>query len=256
MFFTFSKILTFTLDPLIWLLLVCFFFLFKSKIQAKTKLIYTCCLFVWCFFSSPYGSNKLFATLENFTEPSVQSSHYEAVVVLSGMLHLSNSTEEQLEFGEGVERILTGIQWVLEEKANFLIISGGEGALFPTGKSESIYLQEFAMSLGVPEEKILIDSTSRNTYENAVEVEKIVQQKGFKQILLVTSAFHMFRAKGCFSQVGLEVDVFPVDYYTVTHVSSDFRRFLPSSNSLRITALGIHEMVGILAYSIRGYATY
>ncbi len=169
---------------------------------------------------------------------------------------MNNSTGEKVEFGSAVDRILTGIELVKNGTADFLLISGGDGALFDRGKSESEMLEAFAIRWGIPEQQILIDRNSRNTFENAVESRKIIQQHNFKKLLLVTSAFHMFRSSGCFKQQDLEVDVLPVDYYATAQISDDFRNYLPSTQALGRMNAAVHEIIGITAYSITGKSTH
>ena len=64
---------------------------------------------------------------------------------------------------------------------------------------------------GIAPERVVIEDQSRNTRENAVESARVARERGWKTILVVTSAFHMERALGCFRAVGLEVDALPVD---------------------------------------------
>jgi len=105
------------------------------------------------------------------------------------------------------------------------------------------------------QKQILIDDASRNTYENAVMTAKLLENRKMKKLLLVTSAFHMFRARGCFKKVGLDVDIYPVDYMA-GNMENDFRSFLPASVSLAKANLVIHELIGIFIYSITARADY
>ncbi len=148
--------------------------------------------------STRYIADNLLFFLEQAVDPSpVSTESYDAVVVLSGMLDASISTKDRLEFSSAVDRILAGIDSVQRGRADNLIISGGLGSITQKGIPEARLLSEFAHRWGVPQDKIWVDDTSRNTYESAVETARIVQENSFRKLLLITSAFHMVRSRGC-----------------------------------------------------------
>lgn len=204
----------------------------------------------------PFISKRLLYTLEHFEEPTyTDTSKYDAVIVLSGMVNLPLSSEKYIEFSGAADRILKGIELMKEGKADYLILSGGTGSLHQKDHSEALLLSRFAKKLGVPEQAILIDEGSKNTHQNAVASKKIIQEKGLKHVLLITSAFHMFRSNGCFKQVGITADLLPVDY-KASLTYSDFRDFLPSSNALNQNYVFFHELIGIVIYGLTGRASY
>jgi len=68
---------------------------------------------------------------------------------------------------------------------------------------------------GVAPEDIIIESASRNTHENALYVKDLVSSNAKKgKVILITSAFHMRRAEGCFRKVGIDVTGFSTDFYS------------------------------------------
>jgi uncharacterized SAM-binding protein YcdF (DUF218 family) len=65
-------------------------------------------------------------------------------------------------------------------------------------------MAEIAQTMGVPASAILQDPDSHNTYQNAVNVRKILDAKGIKgPVLLVTSAMHMTRSLLIFKRQGI-----------------------------------------------------
>lgn len=116
--------------------------------------------------------------------------------------------------------------------------------------------------MGVPREAVLLESDSHNTYENAVACQKIVQERGIKRIILVTSAAHMPRAVGVFKRLGIEVIPAPTGY-TVTQWNTGINfheapatlitSLLPSADNLEITTRMLKEYFGIFTYKIRGW---
>ncbi len=73
-------------------------------------------------------------------------------------------------------------------------------------------------ALGVPQDRLILEAKSRDTYENAVFLKEELTRAGElgpgKRWLLITSAYHMPRAMGAFRQAGFDVEPWPVDYRT------------------------------------------
>jgi uncharacterized SAM-binding protein YcdF (DUF218 family) len=62
--------------------------------------------------------------------------------------------------------------------------------------------------------RVILETSSRNTFENAVDSAQIVKPKADERWLLITSAAHMPRAVGCFRRAGFSVMAYPVDFAT------------------------------------------
>jgi uncharacterized SAM-binding protein YcdF (DUF218 family) len=99
-----------------------------------------------------------------------------------------------------------------------------------------------------------MEGRSRNTRENALFTREMVAPKAGERWLLVTSAFHMPRAIGCFRAVGFELEAFPVDYRTEGD-ASDVRPFQHMFNGMQLTDLAMKEWIGLVAYRLAGYTT-
>ncbi len=69
-------------------------------------------------------------------------------------------------------------------------------------------------ALGVPRERLTLESRSRDTYENAVFTKRLINPAPGERWLLVTSGWHMPRAIGCFRKAGFPVEAWTVDYRT------------------------------------------
>lgn len=257
MFFIISKIVPVLIDPVF--VFFCLFVIVGLRCAMSgwgRFVFFLTILFFYCA-STPVVVNPLFTRLEG--EKSVKQlpkTHYDAAVVLTGMVTLSLSRENSVEFGDGVDRILKGMDMVRHKQADYLVISGGSGELIGPVISESKLLKAFAVRFGIPKEKILIDANSRNTRENALMTKLLLESYNLKKIALITSAFHMPRAIGCFKAVGLAPDPVPVDYQVPPPKKKDFRNYFPKAATLSRFSTLIHELVGIIVYGVRGYAVY
>jgi len=201
--------------------------------------------------SIPYTADRLLYALEGPRAlPVLGQTPYDAVVVLTGMLDLDLSTPGTLEFDRGVDRILAGIDLVKRGIAERLIISGGSGSLWSQA-SEGELLGTFARQWGLSAVQVVVEGTSRNTYENAVNTAAILRAGGYRRFLLVTSAFHMRRAAAAFGAQGVVADRYPVDFRADTRITP--LSFLPSAGGLEKTTMAVREWVGLLVYRLQGY---
>jgi uncharacterized SAM-binding protein YcdF (DUF218 family) len=251
MFFALSKLLRFLVYPLPlgFFLLVGVLVFYRQRWARRVLLV----VVVGCYGASiPYTADRLMGWLElPRTPPEMLRPPYDAVVVLSGMLHLSVSRGGHIEFNQAVDRILTGIAFVQQGLGKTLLLSGGSGDLFQQQTSEAALLQTFALQHGLTADQVLVEATSRNTYENAVYTARLLQAHHVRQTVLITSAVHMRRAVAAFHKQGIFPDIYPVDYQatdTITPFS-----FLPSVHSLVKTTEAVRELVGLIMYRLQGY---
>jgi len=110
-----------------------------------------------------------------------------------------------------------------------------------------VIMKDFLISLGLPEEKILIEDKANNTYENAVNLKKTIGKTPF---VLVTSAGHMPRSMGVFKKIGMNPIPAPTDYMVGKDPMS--ANFFPTLQHLMYSDLAIHEYIGMLWYKLRG----
>jgi uncharacterized SAM-binding protein YcdF (DUF218 family) len=209
---------------------------------------------VVCFYglSIPYTANRFIHWLEvPRVAPAALRPPYDVVIVLSGMVDLAVSRKGQLEFSGKVDRILAGIAFVKQGIGKQLLISGGSGKLFAQDTKEAILLQTFALQLGLTAEQVLVETASRNTYENAAYSATVLRTHRLQHALLITSAAHMRRSVAVFHKQGIFPDTYPVDFHASTEITP--LSFLPSVGSLAKTTDVIHELVGLMTYRLQGY---
>jgi uncharacterized SAM-binding protein YcdF (DUF218 family) len=217
----------------------------------KSKKISLFGLLVLIFCSLPIISNKLIFYLEkDFSLKDISSvSKADAIVVLSGMIRVIKNKENlDYEFGDSIDRILSGIDLFKQDKAPLLILTNGK-LPWSVGIPEGEYLKEFSIKFGVPEEKILLTDNVQNTEQEAKSIKKLLNSDDIK-IILVTSAFHMPRAKKVFEATNIRVVPFPVDFRNSVKKIT-FLDFIPSAVSLNKTSKFVREMIGRLYYNLK-----
>ncbi|TIT48387.1 MAG: YdcF family protein, partial [Mesorhizobium sp.] len=132
-----------------------------------------------------------------------------------------------------------------------VVVSGGNGSLFFDGEGDADTAPRLLEALGVPADRLILEDKSRNTYENAVFSRELVKPKPGETWLLVTSAFHMPRAKALFDKAGFPTVPWPVDYRTSGKEGIGLFRDNPS-DSLQATTMAVREWIGLLAYWVSG----
>ena len=122
-----------------------------------------------------------------------------------------------------------------------ILLSGGQ--VYSDSGAEALISERILKSLGVPDEKILLETKSVNTTQNANFSAEILRQKNFTRPILVTSAFHMKRAVLNFSRQNFEVIPYPTDY-TVSH-NPKFRytKLRPQAEALLLNVTVLQEIL-------------
>ena len=104
-------------------------------------------------------------------------------------------------------------------------------------------MRDLAVALGVPARHIVVEGRSSRTSENASEVAALLAPYSASDVLLVTSALHMRRAKLCFERCGLRVGPAPVPL------------FIAGEPPVRASVLAqaLHEYLGLAYYRALGW---
>src|SRR5262249_36111498 len=109
----------------------------------------------------------------------------------------------------------------------------------------------FLRRLGVRQTDLIVENSSRTTYENAVESAKLLAGRRITNIVLVTEAVHMYRAERCFRKQGLGVTPAGCRYRKVGF-SLTLYSFLPDLRGLNDCQEAGHEWLGVAWYWLRG----
>jgi uncharacterized SAM-binding protein YcdF (DUF218 family) len=256
-FFALSKLLDVAVDPFWWSfagLSSGLFVLSRPALSDRRRKagraltgFGVACLFV---FSLPFVSNRLWHSLEGGVVSTMRDdTTYDAVVLLGGAVSPAGSLPDEAAWNDNVERLLTVRALVASGKAKVAIVTGG--MLAPGLPTEAEYLARELIALGVPADAVVLEPKASNTRENATESKKLLERLGARKVLLVTSAFHVPRAVGCFRAVGVEADVRAVDY-RLRDASMD-PHVAPRGEYLALSNRALREWLGRAVYAVMGY---
>lgn len=197
--------------------------------------------------STPHIANRLLHGIEALHPPVAVEDvdNADVIVVLGGgiaSIHESGSTN----LGEAFDRLYQGWNLYRAGKARFVLLSGGA----PKGRrSEANVAAAVLRNLGVPNEAIILERKSRNTIQNAANTAALMHERNFDSVLLVTSASHMRRAVAIFTDAGVPVIPFPVDYqYNQAPEEIPIRAWLPDSEALNRSNRVLREYLGYWYY--------
>jgi len=186
----------------------------------------------------------------------------EVIVLLGGSTNAAEYPRTGTEINEAGDRLIHAARLYKEGNAPYILVSGGGIAWLGATSSESEQMLELLTFMGVPEEAIWQEPTSRNTYENALYVKEILAEKDIERVLLVTSAVHMPRAVYLFQQQGIDVIPAPADF-TVVEKDWDFFKgefnlphflisLLPNASNLAAITRALKEYIGLGVYWVLG----
>lgn len=208
--------------------------------------------------STPWVSHQLVRLCEAYAvrQPASVMASAQAIVVLSGGRTLAPGPARASEWDDG-DRFWGGMELYRTGKAPWLVFTGGWVPWQPELAPEGEVLREWARSQGVPDSAIQVTGKVTNTADEAAAVAALLPDlpavEGVKPrtVLLVTSAFHMPRARRLFEQAGLLVQPYPVDFKVSAGQPFSAMQLLPSADAWRLTEMAWRELLGRAWYAWR-----
>lgn len=248
--FIVSKVLLYLLLPPAGLLLLMLtgFILLRWHRSAGRALVAAGMLLLYGLSLNPVA-DRLIRPLEAHYRPLPDGPvKADAIVVLSGGSRDLSWVPAGPEPSESsLERLVGAVQ--LARKHHLpIVITGGSGEPVPGAVREADAMADMAIRLGFPAKDIVIENRSRNTWENAEAVQKLLPGK---TIILVTSAFHMRRSVAMFNKQGFSVLPAPAGYHSQTRRGS-FTDYIPQADALATSSTAIAEYLSLSWYRMTG----
>jgi len=201
---------------------------------------------------SPLSTLMLLPLTERF--PAWQSDGHDpdGIIVLGGAINPDVSAARgSVELEGSGERVLAMLQLARRFPRAKIIFTGGSANLTATPIPEAPIAGRLLDEFGVARDRIILESRSRTTEENAVFTRELVTPQPGQRWLLVTSAFHMPRSVGAFRAVGFDVEPYPVDW-GLRGWGDALMPLETLGQGLRRADLALHEWTGLITYRLRG----
>jgi uncharacterized SAM-binding protein YcdF (DUF218 family) len=201
---------------------------------------------------SPLGNALILPLEQRFPAWTSADGPPTGIIALGGAIIPTVSSERgTVELNETAERVTVMAALARRFPDARIVFVGGDASLVGHALSEAVLARPLLESFGIAAQRIETEEASRNTYENAAFAKRLIQPKPGERWLLVTSAYHMPRAVGCFRSVGFPVEPYPVDWRTGS--SADlFKSFQAAAGGLARVDVAIREWVGLAAYWLTG----
>jgi uncharacterized SAM-binding protein YcdF (DUF218 family) len=173
----------------------------------------------------------------------------DAIVALGGIFGPTPLPGRVLNVGEAGERLEAGIELWQAKRAPWLVFTGGRTPWAIQHEVEGAQSARVAIGRGVSAEQVLVTREVGNTADEARAVADLMRERGWKKIILVTSAWHMRRAARQFRKAGVDFIPFPVDYQVTPRQPLTVLDFLPQAGALHATEAVLRECYGIAFYA-------
>ena len=205
--------------------------------------------------STPLFARFALRTLEARYPPVLAQDAPEAdvAIVLGGGVQPPNSDNPYYDLGASSDRVMHAVRLWRVGKVKWILVTGGGVAWERGDASEGEAMTQLLRDLGVDEDVILVETKSRNTYENALLSKSIWDRRRFAKGLLVTSARHMQRALRTFVRQGYIIAPASTDAIAGTFPTRFPFSLLPDAGALDSTTKVINEWVGFVVYYLRGW---
>lgn len=254
MFFFFSKLFLFLIQPINWIVALLLFAVFTKNEKWKTR-SRNFALILLLFFTNRFVCNLAIKSWETDVQPiSELRQDYDIGIVLGGYSNFNLEPKERYHFNSSANRLTQSIELYKAGKIKKILVTGGSGSWLNETPNEAEEIKPFLIKMGVLENDIIVEPLARNTHENATFTKQILQKNyPDASCLLITSAFHMRRSKACFQKEKIQFSPFSTDILgEENHLSANFI-FIPNPDSLSLWNLLIKEWIGVIVYRLKGY---
>lgn len=213
------------------------------------KRLFLCTGLLFWILGNSFLQNEIelaYQVNESGMEPG---KRYDACILLGGMAGYDKNLTPH--FSGACDRFIQANKLYHEGKVKKILIASGCANLVDKQPGEAVFLAEEFKKSGVPPADIIVESNSRNTYENAINSKRQLDSLGLKgPFVLVSSAWHLPRALLVFKKAGVKVVPHPASFLAVEKNYSFTEYLWPGFNSVCGWDMMAKEIFGTLAYKL------
>ncbi|MCP3873020.1 MAG: YdcF family protein [Desulfobacteraceae bacterium] len=257
-FYWISKIFWMFFSPDILLLLLLtasLIYLWMKRYKSASKLLSILVFSMIIISILPVGEWLFYPLEKRFTSKKELPESIDGIIVLSGAEDSFKSfLWQQAELNCRSERMFSFIHLANKYPTAKHVFTGGTGSMVLQEYKGTHVAKRLFKDQGLDISKIIFESQSKNTFENAIFTKHRVNPKPNEKWILITSASHMPRSFGVFSKIGWNVIPYPVDHKT--HPRNLLRIQLNFSGNLDLLKWAAKEWVGLTAYYLTGKTTH
>lgn len=250
--------LVYLLEPigLVWLgVLALSVLLWRRRLRGFASAAAALALFLTLVGSTSFPGWLLGSLERPYTGVKIEAlPNADAIVLLGGGAQPSRYEAGNVHLTPSGDRLVMAHRLFHLGKAPMLIL-GGSGLRTPDVQGiESDLVQQLFETWNIPAAAIVQLGSNADTHDEALKVRELATARGWKRVLLVTSANHMRRASAVFRAQGLGVVPVPCNFITtVSTAPSRVRVLVPRYQGFFKVATWLHEEVGWMVYRQRGW---
>lgn len=207
---------------------------------------------------SVFGLQFLFAralssAFKPFSASQIEPGRHTAIVVLgSGSIVAEDWDGRALSFVDRTAaiRVAEAVRVYRLVDPTVVISSGGDPHARRRGARTGETMKDALVAAGVPVDRIMVETESGTTRDEAVIVAPMLRVRGISQVILVTSGLHMTRALGAFRAEG--VRAVPAIAHDFT-ADASLSMLIPTKEGLGLAAENAHETLALAYYWLRGW---
>lgn len=157
------------------------------KLLFRVVFIGACVVLAWCLYA-------YYIIVANEQQPLLKA---DAGVILGAALwneQPSPALKERLDYA--IELYEAGM-------VDYLILSGGKPH-YDRGLSEAEGMEHYLVAAGIPQDKLLLETQSRDTYENLTFSERVAKKHDLTSIMIITHNYHTKRAEDIAVYIGMK----------------------------------------------------
>ncbi len=248
-FFEASKILGFFVEPLnalFALLIVAMLCAWFGRARAAGALVTIVVIAFAMIVFVPLDSWLLLPLEQRFPAPKNLPAKIDGIIMLGGAQRPRlTAAWGQPSLNGAAERMTTFVALARRYPAARLVFSGGSGDILHQDVGESDTVRLFLKEQGIDPARMIYETRSRNTWENARNSFDLVRPKPGEIWLLINSAADLPRAVGVFRNVGWAVVPWPCDYNALP---AEWAPRLGLTSAMSDLNHALHEWIGLLVY--------
>lgn len=201
----------------------------RRKLAGLLSLLAGAILFVVLFTS--VGAWSLQELEARYPRPALTAPP-ACMIVLGGAFDLEvTAGRGGMEMNQAADRFIEAARLARLYPLAKIVVSGGDGSFSGDYKGDADLSPAYFEAMGVEPSRIIRETASRNTAENVDETRALLETNHLADCLLITSAYHMARAKALFDQAGVATVPWPSDYRSSGRVALRLDFTQPSLNA-------------------------
>lgn len=231
-------------------LATCVGLLWRTKAARAVLIPLTVLTVAYWALSTSFGAWSVSRLLAGGYRPVADSTALrgvQAIVVLDGgtIRYAGAGVDMPLATPASAARAQEAVHLYRLMRNPTVVVTGG--SYDPPGSiPEGAGIRELLLGAGIPADRVVLDVSSRNTREHALNVPSLLRRMGITSFAVVTSAVHVRRAMRDFRKAGTEPLAAPAPLEPMARY-----RLWPTTGGLNRSMEAIHEILGLLVDSFR-----